>query len=74
MSDLITKTFTFEGKRYYVRAKTEDEAKIRVAMKKKELEEGRRTISKNMLVSAWAEEWLRVYKEPTVSTKHYKSI
>ena len=74
MDKLITKTFTFEGKRYYVRAKTDDEAKIKAALKRKELEEGKRTISKNMLVSTWAKEWLRVYKEPTVSTKHYKNI
>lgn len=73
MSEYITRTFTFEGKRYYVRAKTDDEAKVKIALKRQELEEGRRKIDKNMLVSAWAKEWLKVYKEPTVSTKHYKN-
>ena len=38
---LITKAFTFEGKRYYVRAKTEKEAIMKVANKMRDLEEGK---------------------------------
>ena len=58
MSDMVTKSFSFEGKRYYVRAKTEEEAIAKVALKKHDLEQGVNRVSQNMLVSAWAEEWL----------------
>lgn len=71
---MITKTFTFEGKRYYVRAKTDDEALAKLTLKKNELEEGKRRITKNMLVSEWIREWLKVYKEPTITSKYYKNI
>lgn len=71
---MITKTFTFEGKRYYVRAKTDKEAEIKRALRIKELEDGKREISKNMTVSAWCVEWLETYKEPSVNSRHYKNI
>lgn len=74
MSKYITKSFTFEGKRYYVRGKTEKDARIKAILKQRDLEEGKRKIDKNMLVSEWAKEWLRVYKEPTTSAKHYNNI
>ena len=50
----ITKTFTFEGKRYYVRGKTEREALLKLANKRRDLEEGKVAVSGNMTVSAWA--------------------
>lgn len=53
---------TFEGKRYYVSGKTRDEVIAKKAIKLKELEEGKRRISKSMTVSAWAEECLNTYK------------
>ncbi|MDR3295162.1 MAG: hypothetical protein LBT26_04965 [Clostridiales Family XIII bacterium] len=36
-------TFTFEGRRYDVTAKTDKELAVRVAMKKRDLEEGTKT-------------------------------
>lgn len=50
----FTKTFTFEGKRYYVRAKTEKEAIIKMANKLRDLEEGKVALSGNMTVREWA--------------------
>lgn len=71
---LVTRTFTFEGKRYYVRASDPEAAAAKAALKLKELEEDKRRISKHMSVSAWAEEWLRTYKEPVVNSRHCKDI
>lgn len=62
MSELITKSFTFEGKRYYVRAKTEREAIIKMANKQRDLEEGKRAVSGNMTVSEWAYKAVEAYK------------
>ena len=74
MAEYITKTFRFEGKRYYVRGKTEEEAIANRAIKLKELEEGKRTIDGNTRVQDWAEEWLETYKQPTVNARHYKDL
>ena len=62
MSDYITKTFTFEGKRYYVRGKTEREALLKLANKQRDLEEGKVAVSGNMTVSAWAYKAVETYK------------
>jgi integrase len=61
------KTFTFEGKRHSVTAKTETELAVRVAMKKRDLEEGKKTISNHMTVRAWATKFLETYVEGTVA-------
>lgn len=53
---------TFEGKRYYVSGKTREEIIAKKAIKLKELEEGKRRISKSMTVEAWAEECINTYK------------
>ena len=58
----ITKTFTFEGKRYYVRGKTEREALLKLANKRRDLEEGKVAVSGNMTVSAWAYKAVEAYK------------
>ena len=62
MSDYITKTVTFEGKRYYVRGKTEREALLKLANKKRDLEEGKVAVNGNMTVSAWAYKAVETYK------------
>ena len=63
---MYRKTFTYEGKRYDITAKTQEQLYEKIARKKIELEQGM-TISKNMLVKEWCKEWLDTYKEPTVS-------
>lgn len=74
MGKYVVRTFMFEGERKYARGKTEEEAILNRELMKRDLEAGRRGISQNMSVSAWAKEWLEVYKKPNVNTKHYKDI
>lgn len=69
-----SKTFTFEGKRYRVRADSETGLAVKAAMKKKELEEGSKVITRRMDFRSWAERWLEVYKEGTVGDKWLKNI
>ena len=64
----ITKSFTFEGKRYYFSAATEAEAIEKMVLRRKALEDGEKKIEKNMSVKSWSREWIRAYKEPSVST------
>lgn len=59
--DLITKSFTYDGKRYYVRGKTEKEAYIKLANKKRDLEENI-VVSSTMRVDAWAYKAVDAYK------------
>ena len=59
---LIKRTFTFEGKRYYIRGSTEKEVYEKMALKKRDLEEGRVILSGNMTVKAWTEQVLETYK------------
>ncbi|MDF3000564.1 MAG: hypothetical protein K0Q48_683 [Bacillota bacterium] len=60
-------TFSFEGKRYDVTAKTEPELAVKVAEKKRALEEGSIILNKSTTVKKWTEEWLETYVEPNVS-------
>lgn len=59
---MVTKTFTYEGRRYYIRAKTEQEALIKMANKIRDLEEGKVVLSGNMTVSEWANKAVATYK------------
>ena len=59
---MVTKTFTYEGKRYYIRAKTEQEALIKMANMIRDLEEGKVAISGNMTVRQWTERAISTYK------------
>ena len=58
----ITKSFTYDGKRYYVRGKTEAEAYEKRALMKKALAEGKNVVSSNMTVEAWAKRCIEIYK------------
>lgn len=64
--EYVRKTFTFEGKRYEVYAKTEAEAIQKKADKLAELKRGETTISGSMTVKAWCEQYLSTYVEPRV--------
>ena len=64
-------TFTFDGKRYEVRADTEKELWKKKAIRLHELEEGHIVIGPNMKVQDWAEMALTTYKPNTAeSTLH----
>lgn len=75
MGEYVRKSFTFEGKRYFVKGKTEEEAIIKRAEKKKELEAGRVVVSSSMSVSDWAYKAVETYKtrQKDVTRKVYLS-
>lgn len=72
MAQYLTKAFTYEGKKYYVRGRTKDELIKKEMKKRMELENNLIVIEKNMLVSSWIDEWLETYKLPKVEYKWYK--
>ena len=59
---MVTKTFTHEGKRYYIRGKTEKDAIQKMARKQMELEQGLIAYDSKMLARDWAKEVLKTYK------------
>lgn len=69
----VRKSFTFDGKRYYVNADTETEAEVKKALKLKELEEGKYTVHREMTLKRWAEMCMETYKRPTVAEKTYEN-
>lgn len=72
MTERFRKSFTFEGKRYYVEASSEKELWVRYANKMRDLEENVVKAS-NMTVGEWALKVLDVYKAnvtPAVRTKY----
>lgn len=71
---MYTSTFTFEGKRYYVRStKSQRDADRRADRKRAELEDGRDVITEAMLFDKYADLWLHTYKQHTVSEPVYKA-
>lgn len=73
MGEYVRKSFTFEGKRYFVKGRTEEEAIIKRAEKKKELESGRVVIASSMTVSDWAYRAVDTYKtrQKEITKKKY---
>ena len=69
----ITKTFRFEGKRYYVRGDTEKEVIEKMALKKRDLEEGRVILSGSMTVDTWTKKVLEAYK-PNVGEEYMEQM
>lgn len=70
------KTFTVDGKRYVVRADTEDELMKKYILKKDAVESGRIVYSGNMTVRTWTEQALKTYKsgiaEKTLRNQTYQ--
>lgn len=66
------KTFTFGGKRYDVTAKTEAALAAKIALRKRDLEEGRVALKK-MPCNKWCYTWLETYKKGLVSRETYKN-
>ena len=62
MGKLVTKSFTFDGKRYFCRGKNEAEAIEKMVLKKQALEKGEVVIGENMTVEAWANKAYKIYK------------
>ena len=57
-----TTTFTYDGKRYKVRADSESDLAVKKAMKLRDLEERRVPTSGNLLFKDWAERCIVLYK------------
>lgn len=60
MADFYRCTFTFEGKRYFVKGKTQREADQKAALRKADMEAGRVAASKKT-VAEWWPEYLETY-------------
>lgn len=60
--EYLSKWFTFDGKRYVVRAKTEKELYEKVALKKRDLEEARVILNGSTTVSEWVKTAVETYK------------
>ncbi len=55
-------SFTFEGKRYFVKSNTKADLAVKKAMKLRDLEEGKITVTGTMTVSAWTNRAIETYK------------
>lgn len=65
------KTFTFDGQRREVTGKDDTEIAVKMAMKIRDLEEGKTKVTKHMLVKDWFKVFMKTYKEKSVSTETY---
>lgn len=68
------KTFTFDGKRYDLTAPTLEELAVKIAMKKRDLEEGKVIISGNTKVKDWISNYLETYKENSLKPISYNDL
>lgn len=64
--EYVRKSFTYEGERYWVRGKTEEEAIKKKIELMKQLEKGELAKDGNMTVREWSELWLSSYVKPKV--------
>jgi integrase len=69
-----TSSFTFEGKRYFCRAKTKAEAIAKATLKRKDLEKGKVEISRSITVTQWAKQYLMLYRKPSSTLEYYKGL
>lgn len=67
-------TFTYQGKRYSVRAKTERDLWRKVEEKKRRLEEGIDVTNENTTVDRWLANYLAAYKKGNVTDKTYHQL
>lgn len=69
----IRKSFTFEGRRYWVRGATELEVYTKMIERQKELESGRVVVESSMTVEEWARKCVDIYKtrQKEVTRKAY---
>lgn len=62
----VRKTFTYDGRRYEVSGRTEEDALEKKADLKAKLKRGEAGISGNMLLRAWVKEYIATYVTPRV--------
>lgn len=68
-TNYITKTFRYEGKKYFAYGKTEEEALTKKIQMMAELKNQEKTSGGNMLVDDWFRQWMEVYKMPSGITE-----
>ncbi len=68
---MARRTFTYEGKKNDITAKNNEELAVKIAMKKRDIDEGKVAIGKNMLVKVWFKEFMKIYKEKSISPETY---
>jgi len=68
---MARRIFTYEGKKYDLTAKNQEELAIKVAMRKRDIDEGKVAIGRNMLVKVWFKEFMKIYKEKSISPETY---
>ena len=71
---LIQKSFTFEGKRYYVTGKTEVEALVNKELRLKELQQQSRVIRNSILVKEWTMFCAETYKSHLAPNTYKKYV
>lgn len=69
----MRKSFTFEGRRYFIRAKDDTEFEVKKALKIKEIEDDIKIVRSNTTVNKWKETWVETYRSD-VSDKWKKHI
>jgi len=67
------KSITYDGKRYFLEADTAEELAAAIAIKKYQLENPVKKITRNSTVEKWLTEYLEVYVEPYVTAQKYGS-
>ena len=73
--EYVTKSFTFDGKRYFVYGKDPDEVGRKAAAKLALLKAGvKKKKATPLTVERWAKQWLRDYKYGTVSDAWYDQM
>ena len=70
----MRKTFTYRGKRYYVRGNTLEEVIEKMTRLKVELEQGNLTVNSNTKVAVWCDKWLVGVKQDKVSAEWYREL
>ena len=68
------RSFTHKGNRYWVRGKDDRDIAAKIALKKRDIDEGKNIIIKTMLVKDWQEEYLEKYKRKTLSPNGFKVL
>lgn len=64
----VKKSFMYEGKRYYVRGKSERDAQKKLVALQVELKTSGKKLNGKMTVKAWSEKWLEVYVDHKKAT------
>ena len=75
MGKYITKTFTFDGKRYFARGATEEEAIIKREKMRRDLAEGKRLKKNSLTVRKWGDQCVEIYKtnQKDITRRSYES-